>query len=119
MRCQNIMCREGHVDSNPIADNSRGRARGLRRSRGHSRTLPKRGKDGARTSDPSWKCRRTTSARCRYEAAATAATLACRPPVNTFDPRVLIALVGDDVVGSIVMNVTFPAFQTKVIAPYS
>ena len=49
-----------------------------------------------------------------YEAAVTAATLACRPPVNTFDPRVLIALVGDDVVGSIVMNVTFPAFELSL-----
>jgi GNAT superfamily N-acetyltransferase len=49
-----------------------------------------------------------------YEAAVSAATLACRPPVNTFDPRVLIALVGDDVVGSIVMNVTFPAFELSL-----
>ena len=49
-----------------------------------------------------------------YEAALSAAALACRPPVNTFDPRVLIALVGDDVVGSIVMNVTFPAFELSL-----
>ena len=40
-----------------------------------------------------------------------AAKLACRPPVATFDPRVLIALRGGIVVGSIVMNVTFPAFE--------
>ncbi len=49
-----------------------------------------------------------------YEAALSAAALACRPPVNTFDPRVLIALLGDDVVGSIVMNVTFPAFELSL-----
>ena len=49
-----------------------------------------------------------------YEAALSAAVLACRPPVNTFDPRVLIALLGDDVVGSIVMNVTFPAFELSL-----
>jgi GNAT superfamily N-acetyltransferase len=49
-----------------------------------------------------------------YEAALSAAALACRPPVSTFDPRVLIALVGDDVVGSIVMNVTFPAFELSL-----
>jgi GNAT superfamily N-acetyltransferase len=49
-----------------------------------------------------------------YEAAVSAAALACRPPVSTFDPRVLIALVGDDVVGSIVMNVTFPAFELSL-----
>lgn len=40
-----------------------------------------------------------------------AASLACTPPVNIFDPRVLIALVGDALVGSMVMNVTFPAFE--------
>ena len=49
-----------------------------------------------------------------YEAALSAAALACRPPVSTFDPRVLIALVGNDVVGSIVMNVTFPAFELSL-----
>jgi GNAT superfamily N-acetyltransferase len=40
-----------------------------------------------------------------------AATLACRPARATFDPRVLIALVDDAIVGSIVLNVTFPAFE--------
>ncbi len=45
------------------------------------------------------------------EAATTAAKLACRPPVSTFDPHVLIALTGGTIVGSIVMNVTFPAFE--------
>jgi GNAT superfamily N-acetyltransferase len=46
------------------------------------------------------------------DAAATmAASLACRPPVGTFDPRVLIALSRGMIVGSIVMNVTFPAFE--------
>ena len=53
-----------------------------------------------------------------YEAALSAAVLACRPPVNTFDPRVLIALLGDDVVGSIVMNVTFPAFELSSSRSY-
>ena len=42
-------------------------------------------------------------------AAAEAAALACQPPTGTFDPRVLIAVVGNTVVGSLVMNVTFPA----------
>jgi ribosomal protein S18 acetylase RimI-like enzyme len=41
--------------------------------------------------------------------ATEAATLACKPPTATFDPRVLIATVGNAVVGSLVMNVTFPA----------
>ena len=46
------------------------------------------------------------------EAAATAAaSLACQQPVSTFDPHVLIALAGPDIVGSLVMNVTFPASQ--------
>jgi ribosomal protein S18 acetylase RimI-like enzyme len=46
------------------------------------------------------------------DAAATkAAALACRAPTNTFDPRVLVALVGDAVVGSLIMNVTFPASE--------
>jgi GNAT superfamily N-acetyltransferase len=45
------------------------------------------------------------------EAAKLAAKLACRTPVATFDPRVLIALRGGIVVGSIVMNATFPAFE--------
>jgi GNAT superfamily N-acetyltransferase len=43
--------------------------------------------------------------------ANAAARLVCMPPVNTFDPRVFIALLGEAVVGSLVMNVTFPAFE--------
>ncbi len=43
--------------------------------------------------------------------ALKAAALACRPAVSTFDPRVLIAVAGDTVVGSVVMNVTFPASE--------
>jgi len=44
-------------------------------------------------------------------AARKAAAVACRAPVHTFDPRVLIAVAGDTVVGSLVMNVTFPAAE--------
>jgi len=44
-------------------------------------------------------------------AASKAAVLACKTPTSTFDPRVLVALVGDMVVGSLVMNVTFPASE--------
>ena len=44
-------------------------------------------------------------------AAIRAATLACKAPVNTFDPHVLVAVVGDVIVGSLVMNVTFPASE--------
>lgn len=48
--------------------------------------------------------------------AAEAAALACKPPAGTFDPRVLIALAGNVVVGSLVMNVTFPAYAlTKAL----
>jgi GNAT superfamily N-acetyltransferase len=43
------------------------------------------------------------------EVAAEAAALACKPPLGTFDPRVLIGAAGNTVVGSLVMNVTFPA----------
>ena len=43
--------------------------------------------------------------------ALKAAALACRPAVNTFDPRVLVAVAGDIVVGSVVMNVTVPASE--------
>src|SRR2546426_7127483 len=43
-------------------------------------------------------------------AAIRAAALACRQPMNTFDPHVLIASTGNTILGSIVMNVTFPAF---------
>src|ERR1700744_4968216 len=45
------------------------------------------------------------------EMAVEAATLACQPVRATFDPRVLIAAVGDLIGGSIVLNVTFPAFE--------
>jgi GNAT superfamily N-acetyltransferase len=41
--------------------------------------------------------------------ATEAAALACKAPTSTFDPRVLVALAGDAIVGSLVMNVTFPA----------
>jgi ribosomal protein S18 acetylase RimI-like enzyme len=43
--------------------------------------------------------------------AAKAAALACKLPTSTFDPRVLIASAGNAVVGSLVMNVTFPASE--------
>ena len=43
--------------------------------------------------------------------AVEAATLACRPAGATFDPRVLIAALEDAIFGSIVLNVTFPAFE--------
>src|SRR5689334_8240480 len=46
-----------------------------------------------------------------YAAARVAAIRACRCPANEFDPRVLLATQRDIVVGSIVMNVTFPAFE--------
>lgn len=45
------------------------------------------------------------------EQAIEAATLACRPARATFDPHVLIATADTRVVGSIVLNVTFPAFE--------
>lgn len=48
--------------------------------------------------------------------ATEAAALACKPPTSTFDPRVLIAATGNAVVGSLVMNVTFPAYAlTKAL----
>jgi ribosomal protein S18 acetylase RimI-like enzyme len=48
--------------------------------------------------------------------AAEAAALACKLPTGTFDPRVLIAAAGNAVVGSLVMNVTFPAYAlTKAL----
>src|ERR1700677_472360 len=43
--------------------------------------------------------------------AVEAANLACQPARSTFDPRVLIALADDAIIGSIVLNVTFPAFE--------
>jgi len=47
----------------------------------------------------------------RDEQAVEAATLACKPIATTFDPRVLIAVVDSMIVGSIVLNVVFPAFE--------
>jgi GNAT superfamily N-acetyltransferase len=44
-------------------------------------------------------------------AAEAAARLACKPVEATFDPRILIALKDQAIVGSIVLNVTFPAFE--------
>nr|WP_294521050.1 GNAT family N-acetyltransferase [uncultured Rhodopila sp.] len=46
--------------------------------------------------------------------ALNAARLACRPPESTFDPRVLIAVQDDRILGSIVLNVTFPAFELSL-----
>lgn len=45
------------------------------------------------------------------EQAVEAATLACQPVRSTFDPRVLVAFIDDAIAGSIVLNVTFPAFE--------
>ena len=45
------------------------------------------------------------------EVAIEAATLACQPVRTTFYPRVLIAVADDTIAGSIVLNVTFPAFE--------
>lgn len=45
------------------------------------------------------------------EQAVKAAILACQPVRSMFDPRVVIAAVDTTVVGSIVLNVTFPAFE--------
>jgi GNAT superfamily N-acetyltransferase len=45
------------------------------------------------------------------EQAIQAAILACQPVRSTFDPRVLIATAGDAIAGSLVLNVTFPAFE--------
>jgi ribosomal protein S18 acetylase RimI-like enzyme len=45
------------------------------------------------------------------EQAIEAAALACQPVRSTFDPKVLIAFADDSIAGSIVMNVTFPAFE--------
>jgi ribosomal protein S18 acetylase RimI-like enzyme len=44
-----------------------------------------------------------------FAVAEEAAALACKPVINAFDPRVLIAVAGNAVVGALVMNVTFPA----------
>jgi GNAT superfamily N-acetyltransferase len=40
-----------------------------------------------------------------------AATLVCKPSGSAFDPRALIATSDNVVVGSVVLNVTFPAFE--------
>jgi GNAT superfamily N-acetyltransferase len=45
------------------------------------------------------------------EQAVEAATLACQPVRGTFDPHVLIAVADAAIAGSIVLNVTFPAFE--------
>jgi ribosomal protein S18 acetylase RimI-like enzyme len=46
-----------------------------------------------------------------HEQAVEAATLACKQVTATFDPRVLVALLNGAVAGSIVLNVTFPAYE--------
>src|SRR5579859_2119085 len=46
--------------------------------------------------------------------AIDAATLACQPVSSRFDPRILIASLNDAIVGSIVLNVTFPAFELSL-----
>ncbi|HVY13842.1 MAG TPA: GNAT family N-acetyltransferase [Rhodopila sp.] len=46
-----------------------------------------------------------------YAQALAAARIACQPPVAAFDPRVLLATLDGVVVGSIVMNVSFPAYE--------
>jgi ribosomal protein S18 acetylase RimI-like enzyme len=46
-----------------------------------------------------------------HEQAVEAATLACRHVNATFDPRVLVATADSTIVGSIVLVVTFPAFE--------
>ncbi|WP_428491128.1 N-acetyltransferase family protein [Rhodopila sp.] len=46
-----------------------------------------------------------------HQQAIEAATLACQPVRATFDPRVLLAEVAGAIAGSIVLNVTFPAFE--------
>jgi GNAT superfamily N-acetyltransferase len=43
--------------------------------------------------------------------ALEAATIACRPVRNLFDPRVLLAKVDGAIAGSVVLNVTFPAYE--------
>lgn len=49
-----------------------------------------------------------------YAVAAKAAIIACKAPVHTFDPRVLIAVEGATILGSLVMNVTFPASELSM-----
>ena len=45
------------------------------------------------------------------EQALAAAKLACKPVTAPFDPRVLVAIGSEGIVGSVVLNVTFPAFE--------
>lgn len=45
------------------------------------------------------------------EQALAAATVACQPVKAMFDPRVLVAVRQRVVVGCVVLNVTFPAFE--------
>jgi GNAT superfamily N-acetyltransferase len=45
------------------------------------------------------------------EQAFEAATLACQPISTTFDPMVLVAVADGAIVGSVILNVTFPAFE--------
>jgi GNAT superfamily N-acetyltransferase len=45
------------------------------------------------------------------EQATEGATLACQPVRALFDPRVLVAEADGTIIGSIVLNVTFPAFE--------
>ncbi len=48
------------------------------------------------------------------EQAIRAATLACQSTGATFDPHVLVAISDEEIVGSIVLNVTFPAFELSL-----
>jgi GNAT superfamily N-acetyltransferase len=43
--------------------------------------------------------------------ALAAARLACQPVTSTFDPRVFLAFLNNTISGSIVLNVTFPAYE--------
>jgi ribosomal protein S18 acetylase RimI-like enzyme len=43
--------------------------------------------------------------------ALAASRLACQPPAATFDPRVFLAFLNNTIAGSIVLNVTFPAYE--------
>ncbi len=49
-----------------------------------------------------------------YAVAAKAAIIACKAPMYAFDPRVLIAVEGRTILGSLVMNVTFPASELSM-----
>ena len=43
--------------------------------------------------------------------ALAAARLACQPVASAFDPRVFLAFLNNTISGSIVLNVTFPAYE--------